>query len=61
MPEAGFGGSVAVSPQGNVTGVIGEDEGILTARLEIGEVFKCRKQLPLERDRRADLYGMLFA
>jgi predicted amidohydrolase len=61
MHEAGFGGSVAVSPQGDITGMIGEGEGILTARLEIGEVFKCRKQLPLERDRRAGLYGMLFA
>jgi predicted amidohydrolase len=59
-PEESFGGSSAVSPWGDVIGSAGEGEGILASRLEAGEIFKCRKQIPLERDRRAELYGMLL-
>lgn len=58
---ASFGGSAAVSPWGDVEGSLGEKEGILVSRLVIGEVFKCRKHLPLERDRRTGLYGILLA
>jgi predicted amidohydrolase len=58
--EASFGQSAVVSPRGNITGSLGEEAGILTARLDMGEVAKCRKRLPLERGRRPELYGMLL-
>jgi hypothetical protein len=43
-----------------VIGLIGEGEGILASSLEAGEILGCRKRLPLERDRRPELYGMLL-
>jgi predicted amidohydrolase len=56
-PESGF--SAVVTPQGNIMGSLGGGEGILTSRLDIGKIFKCRKSLPLAKDRRPELYGMI--
>jgi predicted amidohydrolase len=58
-PATSFGLSLAVSPQGGVVESLGEREGILTSRLDISEIFKCRKRLPLTEDRRPELYGMI--
>ncbi|MDR1515462.1 MAG: hypothetical protein LBS45_07200 [Synergistaceae bacterium] len=55
-----FGKSAVVSPWGDVAGSLGEKAGILTSRLDIAEIAKCRKDLPLDRDRRPELYGMLL-
>jgi predicted amidohydrolase len=58
--NAAFGRSAVVSPWGNIVSSLGEDEGIMSFKLDIGEIFKCRKHLPLENDRRPELYRLLI-
>lgn len=53
------GNSMVVSPWGDVIARMGEEEGVLTASFDPGEVGKCRASLPVGRDRRPELYGFL--
>ena len=55
-----FGGSMIASPWGDELVSLGEDEGALTLTLDISETDKCKKALPLERDRRPELYRFLL-
>jgi predicted amidohydrolase len=54
-----FGSSLVASPWGDVLASLGEEEGVLTFELDLGEIHKCRKHLSLESDRRPDLYKLL--
>ncbi|MDR3254879.1 MAG: hypothetical protein LBT31_04885 [Synergistaceae bacterium] len=54
-----FGRSIIVSPWGGVIASLGREEGVLTATLNLGEVERCRGDMPLGRDRRGDLYRLL--
>jgi predicted amidohydrolase len=54
-----FGTSLIASPWGDVTAALGEREDVLTSRLDLSEIAKCRKLLPLEKDRRPGLYRLL--
>ena len=54
-----LGCSMVVSPWGDVIARLGDEEGTLTASFGLHEIEKSRKNIPLERDRRADLYSVL--
>jgi predicted amidohydrolase len=51
--------SIAATPQGDIGGMLEDGEGILTSRLDMSEIHKCRKLRPLARDRRPELYGLI--
>lgn len=51
------GGSMIVSPRGEVLAEAGDvEDEIITATLEREEVFQARRRYPMMRDRRPDLY-----
>jgi predicted amidohydrolase len=52
------GNSMAVSPDGAVIGRMGGDDGVLTLSLNMSHIRKCREKLPLERDRRGEIYAL---
>jgi predicted amidohydrolase len=54
-----FGRSAAVSPRGDLSGQLGEEEGSLSFSLELPEIAAFRKLLPIERDRRREFYSIL--
>jgi predicted amidohydrolase len=53
------GRSAAVSPFGETIAVMGTEEGVLSVALRLPETAICRKNLPLERDRRAGAYVII--
>ena len=53
---AGFGNSALVSPFGEVVGMMGRDEGVMSFSIKLSDVPRCRKNFPLERDRRGEIY-----
>ena len=53
------GRSLACSPSGEVIGALGEDEGVLSVSFELSETTKRRKNMPIERDRRREIYAIL--
>jgi len=53
---AGFGHSALVSPFGEVVGVMGRDEGVMSFGIKLSDAPRCRKKFPLERDRRGETY-----
>jgi predicted amidohydrolase len=55
-----FGGSMIASPWGDELVSLGEGEDMLTLTLDMSETDRCKKALPLERDRRPELYGFLL-
>lgn len=50
------GRSMVVSPWGDIVAEAGYDDEILSAALLPSEVRKCRRNIPLARDRRPELY-----
>lgn len=52
------GNSMAVSPEGAAIGRMGEEDGVLTLSLNMSRIYECRKKLPLERDRRGEIYAL---
>jgi predicted amidohydrolase len=52
-----FGHSMVVDPWGEVVAEAGEEETILTARIDPGAVDEARKRLPVWECRRPELYG----
>jgi predicted amidohydrolase len=55
-----FGRSIVISPWGSVVASLGEEEGIMSFKIDVGEIFQCRKYLPLQNNRRPDLYRLLI-
>ena len=53
---AGFGNSALISPFGEVMGMMGRDEGVMSFGIKLSDAPRCRKNFPLERDRRGELY-----
>jgi omega-amidase len=51
-----FGHSMVISPWGEVLAEGGEDEAIVTADLDLAEVDRVRKTIPVFEDRRPELY-----
>jgi predicted amidohydrolase len=54
----GAGNSMAVSPDGTVIGRMGEESGVITLSLDMSQIYKYREKLPLERDRRGEMYAL---
>jgi predicted amidohydrolase len=55
-----FGGeSMAVSPWGKTITPEARGEGVTSVRFRLSEIEKCAEKIPLERDRRDDIYRML--
>jgi predicted amidohydrolase len=53
-----FGGASAViDPQGRAITEGGDQEALFTAELDLEEVERTRKRIPILQDRRLDLYG----
>ena len=52
------GNSAIISPFGEVVGMMGCDEGVLPISIKLSDVPRCRKTIPLERDRRGDIYAI---
>jgi predicted amidohydrolase len=50
------GGSTVVGPSGEVMGVLGEEEGILTVKIDLDEVERVRESFPVLKVRRKDLW-----
>ncbi|MDR3281256.1 MAG: hypothetical protein LBT23_12195 [Synergistaceae bacterium] len=53
------GNSALVSPWGNIIERLGEDENALTRSFRLSEIKKCKKCMPVEHDRRIDIYRLL--
>jgi predicted amidohydrolase len=53
------GRSLACSPSGGIIGGLGEGEGVLSVSFRLSETAKCRKNMPIERDRRREIYTIL--
>jgi len=53
-----FGHSMVVDPWGEIVAEAGEEETILTVRIDLGAVEEARKRLPVWECRRPDLYGL---
>ncbi|MDR1580757.1 MAG: carbon-nitrogen hydrolase family protein [Synergistaceae bacterium] len=54
----GTGNSIAVSPEGTTAGRMSGDDGVLSLSLNMSRIYECRKKLPLERDRRGEIYAL---
>lgn len=55
---ASWGHSIAVSPWGEVLGQLDEKEGVLIQELNLEEIARIRRDLPLLESRRLDLYRL---
>ena len=53
---ASCGNSALVSPFGEVLGMMGRDENVASFGIKLSDVPRSRKKLPLERDRRGEIY-----
>ncbi len=57
-PTDKFGGASAViNPWGETLIEIGDDETLVSTEIDLGEVDRIRKQIPILEDRRPDIYG----
>jgi predicted amidohydrolase len=54
-----FGNSAVVSPRGEIIGRMGAEEGALKVKFNLSEIARCKKRIPLEVDRRGDIYAVL--
>jgi predicted amidohydrolase len=54
----GSGNSAVISPYGEIIAAMGAEEGVLSVSLKLSEVSRCRKNIPLDRDRRGELYAI---
>ena len=59
-PYISYGNSIAVSPWGDVTGRLDEKEGILYQEPDLDQVNSIRGQLPIMKNRRTDLYELMW-
>jgi predicted amidohydrolase len=54
----GTGNSLAVSPEGTAVGRMNGESGVLTLPLNMRLIRESRKKLPLEHDRRGEIYAV---
>lgn len=57
--EKFFGHSAVVSPRGEIIEQMGAEEGALKINFDLSDIERCKKNIPLERDRRGDIYVTL--
>jgi predicted amidohydrolase len=57
--EKFFGRSAVVSPRGEIIAQMGAEEGALKIDFNLSDIERCKKDIPLERDRRGDIYVTL--
>ena len=57
-PYVSYGNSIFTSPWGEVLGRLDEKPGILYAEVDFARVASVRRQLPIMKNRRADLYSV---
>lgn len=57
-PYHSYGHSIITAPWGNVVAQLDEQEGILFGELDLEQVAKVRRELPLLRHRRTDVYTL---
>jgi predicted amidohydrolase len=57
--EKFFGRSAVVSPRGEIIAQMGAEEGALKIDFNLSDIEICKKNVPLERDRRGDIYVTL--
>jgi predicted amidohydrolase len=55
---ATHGNSAVISPFGEVVGMMGRGEGVMSFQIKLSDVPRCRKAIPLERDRRGEIYAV---
>ena len=48
--------SAVVSPFGGIVGIMGPDEGVMSFQIKLSDVPGCRSSIPLEKERRGDIY-----
>jgi predicted amidohydrolase len=53
------GNSAVISPRGEVIGKTASEEGALKVEFNLSDTERCKKTLPLDRDRRGDIYVTL--
>ncbi len=51
------GGSTVVGPSGEVKGVLGDEEGVLTVNIDLDEIERTRNSFPVLKVRRKDVFG----
>jgi predicted amidohydrolase len=51
------GGSTVVGPSGEVKGVLGDGEGVLTVNIDLEEIKRTRNSFPVLKVRRKDVFG----
>lgn len=51
------GGSTVVGPSGEVKGVLGDEEGVLTVNIDLDEIERIRNSFPVLKVRRQDVFG----
>ncbi len=56
--RSSYGHSMVVDPWGAVLARCGDGEGVAVAPLDLGRLAEVRRSMPLQRHRRADLYGL---
>lgn len=54
------GGSMIIDPEGQIIAKGGEEEEIVTAKINVDDVERCRRLFPYFRDRRPELYSRLL-
>jgi len=50
------GGSTVVGPSGEVKGVLGDEEGVLTVNIDLEDVERTRESFPVLKVRRKDVF-----
>jgi predicted amidohydrolase len=53
-----YGGqSAVISPWGEIIGELGDNEQLLTVKINLDEVEQVRQKMPVWNDRRPDIYS----
>ncbi len=59
LPYVAYGHSTIVDPWGNIMAMAGGSEKIIFADIDLGYINKVRKELPVLKNRRNDIYNLL--
>lgn len=54
-----FGGSLIAGPRGQILAQLADQEGVITATLDLNSIETTRLRMPYLRDRRPELYGSI--
>ena len=52
-----YGGSFIAGPTGELLGKMGDEEGVLTAEVDLAQIARDRAAWGIFRDRRPEMYG----